>query len=175
MKRMLITIAMILIMISLVACEAEIIEVPVITTEVQIVEVPVIITEIEEVIKYEDTMTKLCFWTADTDLIILAIGKGDITYVMEFAYIIADNRGYLIQIERQTLGVTDDYFFLADYSGSDDEAYNNLFDESDWYEFAAEVCSIFDDMPDDEIWSSFEIIYQELYDNYYSVDTGADL
>lgn len=185
MKKVLLAL-MVLMVFMLVGCDAtvttqevDIVEVPIIIkeTEVVTIEVPVIVKEIEivtietQAIIYEDKMTKAVFFTADTDLAIVTIGKGSVTYIMEIEYkdtLLDPPMMYMIQIEKQIDGETEDWFFFKDYSGVTADFVDGIsFEVEDYDDFMLQVKYILDET-DDYIWQMFEEIYTVLYEDYYS-------
>lgn len=157
--------------------ETEIVEVEipviVVETEVVIVEVPQIIveTEVVEIIReieipvFVSEESRTLFYTADTDLAIFVISRGETSYVMEFKFVdpmIGNSYMEIVQIEKQTNGETDDWFFMNEYS----ENINGdlfQFEVEDYYGFTWEV----EDRIDGMIWENVEFLYQEMYNDYY--------
>ena len=170
MKKLLLALTVLMVFM-LVGCDSTI-EQPTIIIEREIVtiEIPVIVKEIEVIYvpEFKDTITKSVFFTADTNLAIITVGKGDTTYIIELAYkdtLLDPPMLYVIQIEKQVNAVTEDYFFFDDYAG--DEAFAWEVDDYDMFVYDAQ--SLLDDT-DEHIWEQFVFTYDSLYDDYYTED-----
>ena len=124
------------------------------------------LASIEEGVLFVEESRTL-FYTADTDLAILTISKGHVSYSFEFAYrtpLIGANYVEVIQLEKQIDGITEDWFFFADCSEMEDDI--RTYNVEDWDEFVREVEVFLEAMT----WSDIEQMYLILYNDFYGIE-----
>ena len=136
----------------------------------EIVEVPVIVkeTEVIYVPEFHDTITISIFFTSEGDLAIISIGQGNVSYVMEIAYVdklFAAPMFVPIQIEKQVDGLAEDWFFFEEYSGASADTFNFEVEDMDDWMYQVQLI-LEEDL--DTLWQHFEMIYEKLYEDYYS-------
>jgi len=144
--------------------------VPIVVQKIETIEVPTVVYEVVEIptIVYETEISKTLFATADTDLLIMVVSKGEVSYTIEFAYkdtLLNPPMLYIIQIEKQVNGETEDWFFISDYS--DDQSVFE-FEVEDWYDFVYEVKLFFEES-NEVLWEVMVLMYQEFYNDYYNI------
>lgn len=149
--------------------EAEVIEVPLIVKDVQIIEVAgETIIEYVDVIVTEYVMTKSLFYPSGTNLAILTIAKGVVSYTIEYEYVaplIGTPSLEAVKMERQLNGISDDWFLFNAHSDINfvEQFTTNVVDYDD---FVKKLEYNRDAMT----WTDLEEIYLILYNDYYDVD-----
>lgn len=198
MKKLLLVLVVMIMSIMMAGCEAipEIVEIDkvVVETEIVEIEIPVIViereiveieipqiiveTEIVEIIREVEVFidvteeSRTLFYTADTDLAILVVSRGEESYTIEFKYVdplIGDPYVEIVQIEKQINGVTEDWFFMSDYSDYIEDNFREYITSED--DFVREVES----WRDNVVWGEFVAFYEVMYNDYYDVVTAMEV